>query len=127
MPGCSPSCASPNYESPADANTDNIYMVMVNANDGTNDAMKAVTVRVTNEEEMGEVTLWAGTDALTMAPQVGDTITGAVMDPDGGETVESWQWSRTMDAADMNSWMDIQDATDAAYMVMEATRATTCG
>ena len=37
--------APPNYESPADANTDNIYMVMVNANDGTNDAMKAVTVR----------------------------------------------------------------------------------
>ena len=109
--------ASPNYESPADANTDNIYMVMVNANDGTNDAMKAVSVRVTNEEEMGEVTLWAGTDALTMAPQVGDTITGAVMDPDGGETVESWQWSRTMDTADMNSWMDIQDATNAAYMV----------
>ena len=77
--------ASPNYESPADANTDNTYMVMVNANDGTNDAMKAVSVRVTNEEEPGEVTLWASaTDALTMAPQVGDTITGAVMDPDGG-------------------------------------------
>ena len=109
--------APPNYESPADANTDNTYMVMVNANDGTNDAMKAVTVRVTNEDEPGEVTLWAGTDALTMAPQVGDTITGAVMDPDGGEMVESWQWSRTMDTADMNSWMDIQDATDAAYMV----------
>ena len=108
---------SPNYESPADANTDNIYMVMVNANDGTNDAMKTVTVRVTNEEEMGEVTLWAGADPLTMAPQVGETITGAVMDPDGGEMVESWQWSRTMDTADMNSWMDIQDATDAAYMV----------
>ena len=35
-------------------------MVMVNANDGTNDAMKTVSVRVTNEEEMGEVTLWAG-------------------------------------------------------------------
>ena len=68
--------ASPNYESPADANTDNIYMVMVNANDGTTDAMKAVSVRVTNEEEPGEVTLWAGTDALTMAPQVGETITG---------------------------------------------------
>ena len=72
-------------------------MVMVNANDGTNDAMKTVSVRVTNEEEMGEVTLWAGADALTMAPQVGDTITGAVMDPDGGEMVESWQWSRTID------------------------------
>ena len=43
-----------------------------------------VTVTVTNVEEPGMVTLWAGTDALTMAPQVGDTITGAVMDPDGG-------------------------------------------
>ena len=68
-------------------------------------------------EMMGEVTLWAGTDALTMAPQVGETITGAVMDPDGGVTGETWQWSRTMDTADMNSWMDIQDATDVAYMV----------
>ena len=109
--------ASPNYESPADANTDNTYMVMVNANDGTNDAMKAVTVRVTNEEEMGEVTLWAGTDALTMAPQVGDTITGAVMDPDGGETGESWQWAKTMTPDMMDSWMPITGATDAAYMV----------
>ena len=109
--------ASPNYESPADANTDNIYMVMVNANDGTTDAMKAVTVRVTNEEEMGEVTLWAGTDALRMAPQVGDTITGAVMDQDGGETVESWQWAKTMTPDMMDSWMPITGATDAAYMV----------
>ena len=68
---------------------------------------------------MGEVTLWAGTDALTMAPQVGETITGAVMDPDGGVTGETWQWSRTMDTADMNSWMDIQDAT-AAYETTQA-------
>ena len=68
-------------------------------------------------EMMGEVTLWAGADALTMAPQVGDTITGAVMDPDGGETVESWQWARTVDTANMSSWMDIQDATGAAYTV----------
>ena len=110
--------ASPNYESPADANTDNIYMVMVNANDGTNDAMKTVSVRVTNEEEMGEVTLWAGADALTMAPQVGETITGAVMDPDGGVTGETWQWAKTMTPDMMDSWMPIMSgATDAAYMV----------
>ena len=111
--------ASPNYESPADANTDNTYMVMVNANDGTNDAMKAVTVRVTNEEEMGEVTLWAGADALTMAPQVGETITGAVMDPDGGVTVESWQWAKTMTPDMMDSWMDIAGETNAEYTVTE--------
>ena len=93
-------------------------------------ASRNVMVMVTNVDEMGEVTLWAGMDALTMAPQVGDTITGAVMDPDGNPgdmppiamdtTINdvTWQWSRTMDTADMNSWMDIlQDATDAAYMV----------
>ena len=108
---------SPDYENPMDADTDNTYMATVMANDGTNDAMIEVTVMVTNEEEMGEVTLWDGADALTMAPQVGDTITGAVMDPDGGEMVESWQWSRTMTPDMMDSWMDIQDATDAPYMV----------
>ena len=63
---------SPNYESPADANTDNTYMVMVKANDGTNDAMKAVTVVVTNEDDPGRVTFWRdGADATTAAIMVG--------------------------------------------------------
>ena len=101
-----------------DYETKSSYEVMVTATDpeGASD-MITVTITVTNEEEMGEVTLWAGADALTMAPQVGDTITGAVMDPDGGVTGESWQWARTMDTADMSSWMDIAGETNAAYMV----------
>ena len=44
--------ASPNYETPADADTDNVYMVTVEANDGTNTARKAVTVTVTDVDEM---------------------------------------------------------------------------
>ena len=63
------------------------------------------------------------TDALTMAPQVGGrhNNVGAVMDPDGGVTGESWQWARTMTPANMMaSWMDITGATDAAYTVMDA-------
>ena len=96
------------------------YEVTVTATDPDSASdMITVTITVTNVEEMGEVTLWAGMDALTMAPQVSDTITGAVMDPDGGVMGESWQWSRTMDAADMNSWMPISGATDSAYMVTE--------
>ena len=126
--------ASPNYESPADANTDNIYMVMVNANDGTTDAMKAVTVRVTNVEEMGRVTFWRdGAEATTAAIVVGDELGGAVDDSDGNPNdtfpiamytrianVTSWQWAKTMTPAMMDSWMDITGATDAAYMVMDA-------
>ena len=109
----------PDYEMPMDMDMDNMYEITVMGNDGTNPAVGYdVIVAVTNMDEMGEVTLWDGMDALTMAPQVGDTITGAVMDPDGGVMVESWQWARTMDPADMASWMDIQDETDAAYEVM---------
>ena len=75
------------------------YEVMVTATDPDSASdMITVTVTVTNVEEPGMVTLWASaTEALTMAPQVGDIITGAVMDPDGGEAVESWRWARTMD------------------------------
>ena len=123
--------ASPNYESPADANTDNIYMVMVNANDGTNDAMKTISVRVTNEEEPGRVTFWRdGADATSAEIVVGDMLTGLAEDPDGnvGDTPPitdmypditgaTWQWAKSMD---MNTWMDIAGATNAAaYTVMD--------
>ena len=94
------------------------YSVMVTATDPDSASdMITVTITVTNVDEPGMVTLWAGADALTMAPQVGDTITGAVMDPDGGETGESWQWARTTTPAMMDSWMDIAGETNAAYTV----------
>ena len=103
-----------------DFETKGSYEVMVTASDsgGLSDSID-VTITVTNEDEMGEVTLWAGADALTMAPQVGDTITGAVMDPDGGVTGETWQWARTKTPDMMESWMPITGATAAAYMVTE--------
>ena len=137
--------ASPNYESPADANTDNTYMVMVNANDGTNDAMKAVSVRVTNEDEPGRVTFWRdGADATTAAIVVGDELGGAVDDSDGNPNdtfpiamytriaahrgtrrartcnVTSWQWAKSMTPDMMDSWMDI--GTGGMYTVMERRR-----
>ena len=113
--------SAPDYEMPrgmamSDTNT-NIYMVTVKAEAGGEMAMQPVTVTVTNEEETGEVTLWAGMDALTMAPQVGETITGAVMDPDGGVTGETWQWARTTTPDLIASWMDIAGETNADYMV----------
>ena len=45
---------SPNFEAPADMDTDNVYMVTVEASDGTTDnVMQAVTVTVTNVDEPG--------------------------------------------------------------------------
>ena len=107
---------------PLDQGTKSTYTVTVRATDrdGLSDTI-TVTITVTEaEEQMGEVTLWAsGMVALTMAPQVGDTITGAVMDPDVPVNVTAWQWARTTTPDVMASWMDIDGATEAAYMVME--------
>ena len=106
---------------PLDQGTKSTYTVTVRATDrdGLSDTIM-VTITVTEaEEQMGEVTLWDGMVALTMAPQVGDTITGAVMDPDVPVNVTAWQWARTTTPDVMASWMDIDGATEAAYMVME--------
>ena len=40
-----------------DADMDNVYMVTIMANDGTYDAMRMVTVTVTNEMELGRLTV----------------------------------------------------------------------
>ena len=66
---------SPNHEAAADADTDNTYMTTVGQRRHLHGHSRRDRT-VTNVDEMGEVTLWAGMDALTMAPQVGDTITG---------------------------------------------------
>ena len=122
---------SPDFENPADANTDNVYMVTVKANDGTSLDTHDVTVTVTNVDEMGRVTFWRdGADATTAAIMVGDELGGAVDDSDGnpGDTfpiamymritaanITSWQWARSMD---MTDWDDI--GTGGMYTVMDA-------
>ena len=47
--------ASPNHEAAADADTDNVYQVTVEADAGGEMGMVAVTVTVTNEDELGMV------------------------------------------------------------------------
>ena len=42
---------APDYENPADANTDNTYMVTIMADDGTYMNTRDVTVRVTDVDE----------------------------------------------------------------------------
>ena len=93
--------SAPNYE------TKRIYMVTVNANDGSNDAMKAVTVTVTNVEELGNV------DLSSMTPKVGTMLTATLTDPDGDVTETTWQWSRSMTMG--GTYMDISGATAMAY------------
>ena len=102
---------------PLDYETKMTYMVMVEVSDNEDDMGNAdtvaddsiaVTITVTNMEEMGEVTFSA-------QPVVGIDVTASVTDPDVVEqgTVE-WQWASS--ATMGGTFTDITGATDASYM-----------
>ena len=78
----------PNYESPGDSNRNNVYEVTVVVTDSKgNSDEQDVTVKVTNVEEHGTVTL------STLQPRVDVPVTATLADPDN-VTVSSvsWQW-----------------------------------
>ena len=101
--------SSPDFETPADANTDNTYMVTVEANDGTNTVMKAVTINVTNVGEDGTVSLSA------TQPAVGEALTATLTDPDSpsGVTGVVWQWAS--ENTDGSTYTDIAGAESDSY------------
>ena len=94
---------APDFENPTDANTDNVYMVMVEANDGTFMASRNVRVTVTNMDDPGSVT------GLPATAMVGDTLTAELDDEDAGVTRTTWQWVR--------GGTEIGGATSASYTV----------
>ena len=89
----------PDYEDPADADTNNTYTVTVQAMAGTSTdaaistATHDVTVMVTNVDEQGAVRL------STLQPQVEVVMTATLTDGDGGGTTDTptWEWYRGSD------------------------------
>ena len=72
-----------------DSGGNRVYNVTVQATDeGRNTASINVTVTVTNENEPGTVTL------SHLQPQVGESLTARLSDPDGGTRSITWQWYR---------------------------------
>jgi hypothetical protein len=104
--------ATPDYEDPTDADGDNVYEVTLSANDGTYDAMRAVTITVTNVDEDGELTLSSATPAVDVP------LTATLEDPD--EVVDAsveWQWAREQSDG---SYADIATATSDTYTPVAA-------
>ena len=100
--------ASPDFESPGDADADNVYEVTVVVTDsGANTASRDVTVKVTNVDEDGMVTL------STLQPEAKISVTASLTDPDGDITGLKWQWSRADSA--QGTFEDIEGATSATY------------
>ena len=79
--------AMPNFEARADAGRNNVYDVVVVVTDSAgNTATRGVTVKVTNVEEQGKVTL------SNLQPQARSRITATLSDDDGSISGASWSW-----------------------------------
>ena len=88
--------STPNYERPADSNTNNTYsFTVVATDDGSPEAASSKTVRVTvtNADDPGVVTLDPG------RPKVGEQVTATLTDEDGGITGPTWSWSTSPGAS----------------------------
>ena len=97
----------PNYEEPADADTNNTYLVTVEASDGTSDKVTlAVTVTVTDVDEAGAVAL------SSTQPVVGTALTATLTDPDERITAATWVWANS--TTETGTWTDINGTTAAS-------------
>ena len=108
----------PNYESPmggGTANNSNTYMVMVkvevDTDAGRTTTEQGVTVNVTNKEEDGSVTL------NNLQPQVRELLTATLSDPDGSQSISTWQWSSSSSSS--GSYTPIAGATAEVYRPVE--------
>ena len=100
--------STPNYESPADSNSDNVYNVTVKATSGNISATRSVTVTVTNVNEDGSVSI-----SPSGQPRVGTALTASVTDLDGSVTGITWQWASSSNGS--TGWGDISGARSATY------------
>ena len=99
--------STPNFESPADSDRDNIYELMVVARSGSIQDEVSVIVEVINVDEEGNVAL---------SPQrgnVGTRITATLTDPDGDISGIDWEWERSRDGN--VGWRGIPGANSNAY------------
>ena len=121
----------PDYESPGDANRDNVYKVTLVAKDGGRGGKDEfrVSIFVINEPEQGELTLVASGDDPAQ-PVVGQPITAMVSDPDGGIAIVTWQWSQSdtkdgtympIPGATLDTYTPVPDADEGMFLRATAT------
>ena len=101
------------FEDPADANADNVYVIEIVADDGHGVIVRMdLEITVTNVDE--------ATVALSNTnPRVDSQLTATLSDPNGNPAAVIWQWQRADDPAGP-IWANISGATSATYTVVVA-------
>ena len=107
----------PDYETPADANGDNVYKVTIVTLDGHGGRGEFdVCIAVMNINEEGKITLRDEDGNELVQPYAHGPITADLTDPDGDVSVSSWQWARSKDDPPQSGDpSDIAGATSATY------------
>ena len=106
----------PDYETPADADGDNVYKVTVVAidNEGARGEFD-VCIAVMNIDEEGKITLRDKDGKELVQPHALGPITAELTDPDGDVSVSSWQWTRSENDPPLDDRTAIDGATSATY------------
>ena len=100
----------PDYETPADADGDNVYKVTVVTLDGHGGRGEFdVCIAVMNINEAGKITLRDEDGNELVQPYAHGRITADLTDPDGGVTGVTWAWTRS----ELNSPFTASPFTDA--------------
>ena len=77
---------APDFEMPGDANGDNDYEIIVTASDGaTTDATRAVTITVTDEDEVGNAPAFTSPDSASVEENQTMAYTAMATDGDGDD------------------------------------------
>ena len=101
---------APDFEMPTDANWDSVYKVILVARDSAGaESTRPITIFVDNVPEQGMATL------SVEQPFIGTEIEAMVEDPDGGEAVITWQWSKTHGNLVDDDFTVIYGATTSTY------------
>ena len=112
-------CGDGNNHDP-DFETQSSYSITIVATSGTGGRTLRtrldVTVKVTNAEDTGTVSL------SQIGPQVDVPVVATLSDKDGGETISQWQWSHGISGTDEcpaadaeGDWTEIPGATSGSY------------
>ena len=101
----------PDFESPDDANTDNVYEITLLARVGMDVSTFTVTVTVADVDEAGVISL------SSAHPSTGSALTATLTDPDMDTGTPAWEWERS---SGRSAWSVIGGATGAVYVPVAA-------
>jgi len=102
---------APDFEAPADSDTNNTYEVIVTATDGTNTDSQTITVTVDNINEAP-----SGTPSITGTATQGQTLTADTsgISDDDGLGAFNYQWQRSFDGG--STWNNV-GANASTYLL----------